>query len=107
MAWRFFNRVNWNLCNFEAERDEYGVPQLCWFEEGQFLLGNQGQELYEFEVKAGTWYLHVEGDFLGILGGQVRLLLLSRVSQTEELDGSRLDPRLRARRGSRELRGAL
>jgi hypothetical protein len=50
------NSVKWNLCNFDQDRETYGVPQLCWFEEGQYITKNQGSEFYEMKVKPGTWY---------------------------------------------------
>eukprot|EP00242_Pyramimonas_sp_CCMP2087_P014691 CAMPEP_0198201232 /NCGR_PEP_ID=MMETSP1445-20131203/3979_1 /TAXON_ID=36898 /ORGANISM="Pyramimonas sp., Strain CCMP2087" /LENGTH=830 /DNA_ID=CAMNT_0043871443 /DNA_START=179 /DNA_END=2671 /DNA_ORIENTATION=+ len=63
--------VKWNLCNFDQDRETYGVPQLCWFEEGQYITKNQGSEFYEMEVKPGTWTIEIEGDHLGILGGSI------------------------------------
>jgi len=75
--------VRWNLCLDEPKRREAGLEDSCWYEEDQEF---QRQHVELYRVIPGTWYVRLNGDYLGFVRADVLYYLTEEGGNVTSFD---------------------
>ena len=68
------------MCLKDPGRTANDLPDLCWYEKDQGFNEVNTNKIVNFDVINGNWYVHIKGDYLGLVQGKIY-----RVEESGEL----------------------
>ena len=86
-ALELMSQAKWNLCLKDPGRSENDIPHLCWYDKDQEFDEVNTNKLVNFDVIEGNWYVHIKGDYLGLVQGKIY-----RVEESGELSLAPISP---------------